>query len=58
MTKKEARIEALKIARTVMYELGGSDCTENLKVKEEIKNIALKLDKMVDRLEKEETKNG
>ena len=43
MNNKEAKIKALEIASIVINELGSSDCTDSLKVKNELHKIALRL---------------
>lgn len=52
MNNKEAKITALEIASIVINELESSDCTDSLKVKNELHKIALRLSLRAENLNK------
>jgi len=52
MNKRQAKIEALQIASTVINELIGSDCTESYKIKNELSIISSQLYKRAGELKK------
>ena len=53
MNKREAKIEALDIASIVIYELQSSDCTDSLKIKDELYKISMQLEKRKNKLKKQ-----
>jgi hypothetical protein len=57
MNKREAKIKALEIASIVISELESSDCTDSLKIKNELYKIAVSLAKRADKLKELSTNN-
>ena len=53
MNKREAKIEALDIASIVICELQSSDCTDSLKIKDELYKISMQLEKRKNKLKKQ-----